>query len=178
MIQWVITCPCAIRNITAGDWNVSIRSWEIKGNISITDFWTPVAYFYGINRIDSTKDYRYDVTFYAPISWITCILVYVCNYTMDVSRGREIPGCRCNLQSPWSRNIVWNVFPVINAIIKMCSFYRVYLCGYYSSHRKGGYSLVRRFSGSLDSRPRFWYSNLNPNPNTKTWGKSTRTVAD
>ena len=31
-------------------------------NRAIVDGWAPVAYFYGINRIESTKDHRYDVT--------------------------------------------------------------------------------------------------------------------
>ena len=31
--------------------NVSIRSVKIKGYRAIADFWTPVAYFYEINRI-------------------------------------------------------------------------------------------------------------------------------
>ena len=37
---------------------------RFKGNRALADFWTPVAlYFYGINRIESTNDNRYDVTF-------------------------------------------------------------------------------------------------------------------
>ena len=41
--------------------NLSFRSCEIKGNRAIAEFWTRLLIFTVINRIESTKDHRYDV---------------------------------------------------------------------------------------------------------------------
>ena len=55
-----------------------------------------------------------------------------CNHTLTVPRGRREQRRLCN------------AFPVLCAIIQICSFYRVYSSGYYSSHRKERINVEKR----------------------------------
>ena len=56
-------------------------------------------------------------------------------YPLEVKTRGNSP-FRVNFHVSEVPPIIWNAFPVLNVSIKMCSFCRVYLCGYYSSHRK------------------------------------------